>query len=415
MTLGRVETRSAGGSHAVRLVALLVVAVLAHFVGQVLFRHAVLGGALLVIGLSVPIAIRRFGSAWVRIGTIMSLPFVAILTTPPVAAPSSHDAWWAPVMALIAYVWVAVATTVARHLGLLPTASAPATTTATRRTGLDASAQMAIQMAAALTVALVLGHVLLHEHWPWVVITAFVVCSGNRGRGDVLVKGLQRIGGALVGTAIATLTAGHLDAGSHLVVVLIFVILGLAMWLRARSYAYWAAGITAVLSLLYGFFGVSGDDLLVHRLVGILIGGAIAVTVSWFVLPIRTRSVARRHTATLLRALQEAIGQRLDGEEPDRAAVEHAAHELGVIAPTWRIHHRVTRARPSPAHALEALEDCVSATLDLGNSPDRAELGEAARALGAVRRQLRDSDSIAPLTPALQDLAERLHRAGNTP
>jgi hypothetical protein len=416
VTLGRVEARSSGGSRTVQLATLLIVAVLAHYVGEALYRHAVLGGVLLVIGLSVPIAIRRLGTSWARAGTMMSLPFVAVLTTPAVAAPSSHDGWWAPVMALIAYVWVAAATTVARRLGFFRAAPARRPAPEQRPTArLDARARMAIQMALSLTAALILGHALLDEHWPWVVITAYVVCSGNRGRGDVLVKGVQRIAGALVGTAIATVAAGRLDPGSHLAIMLIFVILGLATWLRSRSYAYWAAGITAVLALLYGFFGVTGDDLLVRRLVGILIGGAIAVAVSWFVLPIRTRDVARRRVATVLRAMQATIGQRLGGEDPDLAAIEHAAHELGLVAPTWRIHHRVTRVRPTPMHAIEALEDCVSATLELGSSPDLAKLGEAARSLGAVRRRLRDTDSIASLTPDLQDLADQLRRAGNTP
>jgi uncharacterized membrane protein YccC len=316
-------------------------------------------------------------------------------------------------MALIAYAWVVAATTVARRFGLLQSPpAAPATAMPTRRAGLDASARMAIQMAVSLALALILGHVLLDEHWPWVVITAYVVCSGNRGRGDVVVKGAQRIAGALVGTAVATLAAGRLDRGSHLAIVLVFVILALATWLRSRSYAYWAAGITAVLALLYGFFGAGGDELLLRRIVGILIGGAIAVAVSWFVLPIRTRDVARRRAATVLRSMQEALGQRLEGHEPDLAGLEHAAHELGLVTPTWRLHHRVTRVRPSPAHAIDALEDCVSATFRLGNSSDRLELKAAARSLGAVRRRLRDIDSIAPLTGDLQNLAERLRRAG---
>lgn len=414
LTLGRVETRSTGGSHLARLGTLLVVAVLAHYVGAALYRHVVLGGVLLVIGLSVPIAIRRLGPAWAQVGTMMSLPFVAVLTTPAVAAPSSHDAWWAPVMALIAYAWVALVTAAARRLGLLRVFPTPPERALRPKVWLDASARMAIQMAVSLTAALILGHVLLDEHWPWVVITAFVVCSGNRGRGDVLAKGAQRVAGALVGTAIATLVAGRLDPGSHLAIVLIFVILGLATWLRSRSYAYWAAGITAVLALLYGFFGVSGDGLLVRRLVAILIGGVIAVMVSWFVLPIRTRDVARRRTANLLRSMQSVIGARLDGEVPDLAALEHAAHELGLVAPTWRIHHWITRARPTPAHAIKALEDCVTATFHLDGTPDRAQLEDAAGALIAVRRRLRDVDSIAPLTEDLQDLAERLRRADDS-
>ena len=38
------------------------------------------------------------------------------------------------------------------------------------------------------------------SHWIWVVLTAYIVCSGNRGRGDVVHKSAIRVIGAACGT-----------------------------------------------------------------------------------------------------------------------------------------------------------------------------------------------------------------------
>ena len=102
-----------------RLATLVCVAIMARYVAEVLFHHEVLGGALLAVGLSAPILLRRLGPVASRLGTLMALPFIGVLTTPVVAAPAAHDAWWAPVVAVVAYVWVVAVTTVAHRLGLL--------------------------------------------------------------------------------------------------------------------------------------------------------------------------------------------------------------------------------------------------------------------------------------------------------
>ena len=66
-----------------------------------------------------------------------------------------------------------------------------------------ASTRMAIQMAVALTAAFVVGYVFFAERWAWVVLTAFIVISGNRGRLDVAYKSVLRVLGAAAGTLVA--------------------------------------------------------------------------------------------------------------------------------------------------------------------------------------------------------------------
>ncbi len=412
MTLGRLEGPGSWRARGFRLATLVIVAIAARYVAEILFHHDVLGGALLVVGLSAPILLRRLGPTASRLGTLMALPFVAVLTTPAVAAPAEHDAWWTPVVAVVAYAWVVATTTVAHRLGLLLD---PPSTPAPHRSGrlLDASARMAIQMLVALGLALLVGHLVFDEHWPWVVITAFVVCSGNRGRGDVLSKSLLRVLGALVGTTAASLIAGRVTPGSHASVVAIFIVLAVGTWLRPRGYAYWAGCITAVLALLYGYYGTGQDHQLVHRLLAIVVGGVIAVLVSWFLLPVRTRDVARRRTAGVLGAVQDVLSARLAGQEPDTAALRASRHELEVIRPSWHMHRRVVRGAVTPAHALDAALAVADAAADLDADAPRAPLGQVARDLGNVRRTLRDSDHVTGLTTELTDIASRLREANN--
>ena len=64
---------------------------------------------------------------------------------------------------------------------------------------------MALRTLISLTLAFTLGRWLFGVHWPWLVITAFVVSSGGVGHADVLRRGVQRIIGAGLGTLGATL------------------------------------------------------------------------------------------------------------------------------------------------------------------------------------------------------------------
>jgi hypothetical protein len=70
-------------------------------------------------------------------------------------------------------------------------------------------------MGSSVGVAFVLGHWLYPNQWNWMVLTAYIVASGTRGRSDVLAKSWLRVAGAACGTVIATLLADPFDTGDR--------------------------------------------------------------------------------------------------------------------------------------------------------------------------------------------------------
>jgi hypothetical protein len=211
---------------------------------------------------------------------------------------------------------------------------------------------MALQMAAALGSACVIGHVLFGDRWEWTLLSAFVVSSGNRGRGDVLHKAGLRLLGAAAGTAGATLIAGQLPRGDRTELVALFAVMAVALALREASYAFWACGVTAMLALLHGYYGQTGSGLLGERLLGVLIGSAVGVAAAWVVTPVRSRDVLRARIADCLAALNDDLGDEADGP----ARFPATLLRLDELHPTWRAHALVTaRTGSRPVDAITAL------------------------------------------------------------
>jgi hypothetical protein len=287
-------------------------------------RHPFTGDTVFVLGVAGAIWIRRFGARATRAGTLVVLPLVAVLVVPGGTVPATgHEhTLWAAVTALVAVTWGTVLTSTAQRTGLVPRPPSAGVTVVTRaaRRRIPTGTRMALQLAVALTAAFAIGRNLWPDHWAWVVLTAFLVCSGARSRGDVLVKGTWRTLGAAAGTVVATAVAGLFGPRSDTAVVVIFLVLAVATWLRELSYAYWAACVTAVLSLLYDWFGQSPGDLLHTRLAGIAVGAVLGVTASWLVLPIRTEAVIRARTAAAL----SGLGAMLEADWCDARAVRTA-------------------------------------------------------------------------------------------
>ena len=335
----------------------------------------VVGAVAFTAGLFLSVWLRRFGPTWRRIGSLIALPFVTLLV-----APVHLGAGSAPLAALVSVIALAVVVAVRLLGGLVWKRSVappePPSPPGTLRP--IASTRMALQLAASVAAAFALGFWLFPEHWGWVVLTAYLVQSANRGRADVVYKSGLRILGAVAGTLLALTVAGVRLEGPPLVVVLL-VALAVGLFLRGISYAFWALVVTLVLTLLQG-----GAVDLWPRVLAILVGAACGVLASWFILPIRSEGVLRRRIATVLAALSE-------NEEPSLTPVDEVAAPFVFLARVPLVPRRLRRAGEWVGLVREI------AARDIPPS--------ARPALGAARRAMREPEQI---TPALRALLAEL-------
>lgn len=429
VSLSRVVTRQAATSPAervARLISVPVVALAASEVGVLLLHHRWLGGAVFVLVLAAAVFVRRYGPLLSALGTLVSLPFIVLLVAPVGIAPGHQHTLWPALVGLIALVWVAGTYEVGWLTGFVPrpprapedagrTPARPARGRMAR--ALPASTRMAVQLAVGLGAAYVLGTWWFPAHWPWMLLSCYVVCSGNRGRGDVVHKGVLRLTGALTGTVGATLIAGVFATGDRWAIAILFVVLALAVWLRQASYAFWAGGVTAMLALLHGYYGEHGAEVLGERLIAVTLGAAIGVGVSWFLLPVRSQDAFRRRWADALAALAELLtALRTDPGQvaPARHRFAYAVSQVEVLEPAWRLHARVLGGHEGhPAELCRRLVACRDAFADLPPmAVDRGTQAAWARLVGATRKRMRqDDEATAPVPPAGRPDVDRVSTA----
>ena len=399
LALARQRRHVTSASRAVLVVAATA---LAGGVGWLLAGPApVIGDIAFVVVMAGTIALRRFGPRWTGIGVVAMMPMIGLLVVPVVP----RGVVGVPILLATAIVTVGCVLgvrTVAERTGFLAVDTPRPTPPVRPGTGLRASDRMALQTALGLAAAFVAGRLLFGSHWSWVVLTTFVVASGARGRGDVLHRGMLRMLGAGAGTVLASLLATAFPPATPGPIVAIFVVLAVATWLRPRSYAWWAAGVTAVVALLSDFLGQDAAAVLPIRLVAIAVGGVIAVAVAWFVLPVRTSAVVRRRVADALAALQDVLAAEPKGLDTARARFAHTLEQLEEIAPPLRTHRRI---RPRAAHAADTVDALLACAAPVDAMPE-VPPGAAARLVGELRRGLRDPAG--HLSPRFAELPARL-------
>jgi hypothetical protein len=374
-------------------IVLPIVGLVAVGVGTLLHRASWLGALAFVAGIFLSIWLRRFGPMARRAGSLIALPFVVLLTTPyiPATPDGPVPAVLTPVViALLALLWVGALHALARRVRFLPQtrepenpASAPTGASSLRPI---ASTRMAIQMAVALAASFVIGYAYFTERWTWIVLTAFIVASGNRGRLDVAYKSVLRVLGAAAGTLVALSLSIHVGSRDTTTVVLILGAIFLGVWLRPLGYAWWALFVTVALALLQGFAGSAAPRILWPRLEEIVIGAVIGVASAWFVLPVRSTAALRRRVADALATLSDALDPATPMRMPDDFVTAVAAVEQ--MAPAFRASRLVMRRfRPmQPADWVDALVACrdpAIALIEKSGTPDSVR-----RAVGAARKSM---------------------------
>jgi hypothetical protein len=432
MTLGR---RPRSAERARTLLAPLTIACVAPVAGAVgwlLHALPVVGAIVFTGGMSLSVWLRNFGALGKGAGGLIALPLLAILIVPgrPTPAPGGRIVDLAVLASagLIAFAYASAVTWLAAKAGVHFAAgevSEPPRRRDARvpadpkRAAPSASTRMAAQMAVALACAFVSGWIIFPGHFSWTVLTAFIVCSGARGRGDAAYKGVLRLLGAVSGT-LAAVAVTHLWAPTGVTeAAAIFGILFLALWLRDFNYAYWAGCITLILALLGSGTGLT-IGLLGVRLEAILLGAICAVAAAWFVFPIRTEAVIRRRLADALLAFDELVAHaHLPDADPAAklARFEHRMTELDGVAPPVRWHRRVFASRDAaehPARWIDLAGDLRHHARTIESSGGTTESRRAAirRAIGQSRRAIANHGNAekAAEGPTIGAALDRLHQ-----
>ena len=184
----------------------------------------------------------------------------------------------------------------------------------------DNAVRHTIQVFVASSAAMVVGTMISPQRWYWALIAAFIVGVGAASRSEVLVKGLQRSAGTLLGIVagigLATLVSGHniLAAG------LAFASAFCAFYAFQTAYATMTFFITLMLALVYSLLGQFEPGLLVLRLEETVAGAAIGIAANYLVLPIRQSNAYADALEDFLKALAEVISHA-DRARPDSEAI----------------------------------------------------------------------------------------------
>ena len=374
-----------------------------------LFLAIPAAGALAFVGaLFLSIWLRKFGPLWSRVGSLIALPFITLLIAP---GGGAGTAWWgAAVISLVALVVVVALRVLGEVTRFIPRV-APEPREKWERPVSSMrpmpSTRMAIQMAIALAAAFLVGWFVFPGHVTWVVLTAFLVCSGNRGRADVVYKSGLRIVGAVAGTITASIGLAALGHGHPILqgpplVILLLAILAVGLWLREWTYAIWALAMTLVITLLQGaVFPVSGSGILWERVVAIIVGAALGLAASWIVLPVKSEAVVRRRVSIALAALSEFIDA--PGPEANEDLTESLLG-LDQVAKPWAAWEFATgwrRTQRKPGAWMNLVHECAALV-----RAKPAVIGNARRALGEARRSVRDPLALGPALLALRDELE---------
>ena len=178
----------------------------------------------------------------------------------------------------------------------------------------------AVQITVAASLAMAFGLMLSRDRWFWAVMTAFLIFTNTKSRGDAAIRALQRSIGTLLGIGIGLVVATLIGPQPLVSVPLVAACIFLGFYFLQVSYASMTFFISIVLCLIYGLIGTLTVDLLELRIEETLIGAIAGTVAAFLVLPASTRST-----------LDQALGRWYDGLRDLLAAVREGRSGFEVI------------------------------------------------------------------------------------
>ncbi|TNC20948.1 hypothetical protein FHE66_00540 [Georgenia sp. 311] len=193
-----------------------------------------------------------------------------------------------------------------------------------------AAGRKAFQAAVSTALALALGSLVSERHQYWAAIPAFQVLADSDG--ETRVKAFQRILATVLASGLAfglAIAAGHrLELAIPLLILCTFAM----AFLRTVSSPWLSFWSTLLLATMYDALGTLDVETVEVRLAETAIGAVVAVVVSAFVFPTRTRTRVLHGMSDVVgrtKTLARDIFLRLGGAEgPSNARLHRAGHQI---------------------------------------------------------------------------------------
>lgn len=170
-----------------------------------------------------------------------------------------------------------------------------------------AATRQASQVTVASALAIVGGHLLSPHLWYWAVAASWVVFIKNESTGEVLLQGLRRLTGTVIGVVVGYGLAALVGGDGPLLLVLLLVCMFGMFY--TPSVAYWAVTffLTCMLSLLLALLGTFSTHVLLLRVEETALGVACGILAAVLVLPTTVRRASDEELINFLLVLHHLL------------------------------------------------------------------------------------------------------------
>ena len=249
----------------------------------------------------------------------------------------------------------------------------------------------ALRVAIVATAAQLLATALRLERSYWVTITVIIVLQPHAIA--TVRRGLQRVGGTVMGGIVAALIV-HFVGQPLLLGGLLFILACAGVAVRRINYAAFATLITPVFVLL-AEANARGAHLTRARIFDTLLGGALALAGGVLLWPTRDLERMPSLVAAVLRANQRYLRAVLGGEGPGGTVAARRAVGLATANAEAALQRLIGESRP--ADRLEPLMALVAYA---------RRLSASITALGSARVPPEDAERLVNTLGELADAAE---------